>query len=281
MNETKAPLVVVILTKDEEVNVGKAIASVGGRAPVLVLDSGSSDDTVGIAHALGAEVHERPFTDYSTQRNHALDLVKDRFTWVFFLDADEELTPTLWKEIEGCLARDDLDGAYVGYTFHVLGHELRRGGFGGASVLRLMRTARARFRRGINERVDDRQLRTTRLAAKLRHDDHKPLASWFQKHVRYAQREAAEYLSRRDRDPLEGFSWRTKAGRTVGIRWAYDRLPIFARPFAHCARTICIQHAWRDGLPGVMYAAMQSLWYPMLIDLFIYEARRTAPRNAP
>lgn len=269
-----ASVAVVILTLDEEVNIGKAIASVGGRAPVVVVDSGSRDRTREIAAAAGAEVHEHAFVDYASQRNWALELMQSRARWVFFLDADEEVTDELWQDIEAACARDDLDGAYVGLTFFVMGRELKHGGFGGASILRLMRPAVARFARGTNERVDDSQMRVTRLAHKLRHDDHKPLAEWFRKHVRYAQREARHYVEGDDaRRGLAGFSLRTKAGRMIGVRWAYNKMPLFLRPFVHFGRTVVAQSAWRDGLPGLMYAGMQSLWYPLMIDLFIYEAR--------
>lgn len=267
-------IVVVILTLDEESNISKAIASVRGRAPVVVVDSGSRDATRELAKSAGAEVHEHAFVDYASQRNWALEQMQPRFEWVFFLDADEELTDELWGDIEEATARDDLDGAYVGLTFFVLGRELKHGGFGGASILRLMRPAVARFNRGTNERVDDSKMRVTKLAHKLRHDDHKPLAEWFRKHVRYAEREARHYLEDDDnRRGLDGFSMRTKAGRTIGVRWAYNKLPLFLRPFVHFGRTVVAQNAWRDGLPGLMYAGMQSLWYPLMIDVFIYERR--------
>lgn len=268
------PLVIIILTLDEEVNIAKAIASVAGLAPVLVVDSGSRDATRRIARDAGAEVLEHAFVDYASQRNWALEQVRSRFRWVFFLDADEELTAPLLAELQRTIAQDRLDGAYVGLTFVVLGRELRHGGFRDASILRLMRPELARFNRGTNERVDDAHMRVGRLVHKLRHDDHKPLAEWFIKHVRYARREARHSLEGDDaRRGLADFSLRTKAGRTIGVRWAYNKLPLLLRPFLFFSRTVLVQSAWRDGLPGLLYAGMQSLWYPLMIDLFIYEAR--------
>lgn len=266
-------LVVIILTLDEAVNIRKAVASVGDRAPVVVVDSGSTDDTRALAEAAGAEVHEHAFVDYASQRNFALDLVRDRFRWVFFLDADEEIPPALWDDIERTIERDEVDGAYVGLTFHVLGRELRHGPFAGASILRLMRADMARFTRGTNERVDDSAMRVTTLG-KLKHDDAKPLASWFRKHVRYAEREARLYLEQREAGgSLEGASLRTKRGRMVAARWAYDRMPLLVRPFIHLGRAVVMQSGWRDGLPGLLYAGMQSFWYPMLIDLLVIEEK--------
>lgn len=267
-------LAVIILTRDEEDNIAKAIASVEGRAPVIVVDSGSRDATMAIAREHGAQVHEHEFVDYASQRNWALELAQSRFRWIFFLDADEELTPALWDDIDRIVDQDVLDGAYVGLTFVVLGRELRYGGFRDASILRLMRPAIARFARGTNERVDDSAMKVGKLAHKLRHDDHKPLAEWFRKHVRYAQREAMHYVDGDDRKRgLDGFSLRTKAGRMIGVRWVYNKMPLFVRPFVHFGRTVVAQSAWRDGIPGLFYASMQSLWYPLMTDLFIYEAR--------
>ncbi|HWB74349.1 MAG TPA: glycosyltransferase family 2 protein [Nannocystaceae bacterium] len=267
-------LAVIILTRDEEDNIAKAIASVEGRAPIIVVDSGSRDATMTIAREHGAEVHEHAFVDYASQRNWALELAQSRFRWIFFLDADEELTPSLWDDIDHIVREDTLDGAYVGLTFVVLGRELRYGGFRDASILRLMRPAIARFSRGTNERVDDSAMKVGKLAHKLRHDDHKPLAEWFRKHVRYAQREASHYVDGDDhKRGLDGFSLRTKAGRMIGVRWVYNKMPLFVRPFVHFGRTVVAQSAWRDGIPGLFYASMQSLWYPLMTDLFIYEAR--------
>ncbi len=268
-------LVVIILTLNEAPNLPAALASVGKRAPVLVLDSCSTDATAAIAREGGAELHERPFDDYATQRNHALELVRERFRWALFLDADERMTPELWEEIERTLPRNDVDGVYIGWVFEVLGHDLRHGSFGIASNLRLMKTAAARFGRATHERVDDRDMRVIRLEHKIRHADAKPLAEWFRKHIRYAEWEAKHYMEGTDaRRGLEGFGLRTKAGRTVGVRWLYNKLPLFLRPFLHLGRTVVLNSAWRDGLPGLMYAGMQSFWYPMMIDLFIIEEKR-------
>ena len=268
-------LVVIILTLDEEANLGKAIASVGGRAPVVVVDSGSTDRTQAIARDAGATVRVHAFVNYAEQRNFALQFVREEFEWVFFLDADEEMSDALWADVLDTVERDEVDGAYVGLTFHVLGRQLRHGTFANAAILRLMRSSMARFTRGSNERVDDRHMRVAMLPSRLEHADAKPLASWFRKHVSYAEREAQHYLDDRARgDALKGFSLRTKAGRMVGARWAYNKLPLFVRPWVHLGRTVVWNGAWRDGVPGMLYATMQSWWYPLVIDLFIYEARQ-------
>lgn len=265
-------IAVVILTLDEELNLPKALASVAGRCPVVVVDSGSRDRTGEIAREHAAEFVVHPFTDYASQRNWALEQVQDRFDWIFFLDADEELTPALWREIEEVTARGDVDGAYVKLDVRLLGKRLVGGEFGGAMVLRLMRPKLARFGRGINERVEDRGMRVVVLESRLIHRDAKPIGEWFKKHVDYARREALAYVEGLDRPQrLAELNLRTKAGRVAVLRRVYNKLPLFVRPFLNYGRVMLLLGAWRDGLPGVMHAGMHALWYPLLVDLLIYE----------
>lgn len=265
-------IAVVILTLNEELNLPKALASVAGRCPVVVVDSGSRDRTEAIAREAGAEFVVHAFRDYASQRNWALEQVQERFEWVFFLDADEELTPKLWQEIEAMTRRGEVDGAYVTLDVRLLGHRLVRGEFSRARVLRLMRPRLARFGRGINERVDDRDLRVTVLKHRLVHRDARPIGEWFKKHVDYATREAMAYVDGLDRPQrLAEINLRTAAGRVAVLRRVYNKLPLFVRPFLNYGRVMLLLGAWRDGLPGVMHAGMHALWYPVLVDLLIYE----------
>ena len=80
----------IILTKNEEVNITRCINSVRGWVTrVVVVDSGSTDNTVRLAEGLGAEVfHHEPFVHYACQFNWALDNVRVKTRWVYRIDAD-------------------------------------------------------------------------------------------------------------------------------------------------------------------------------------------------
>jgi len=271
---SRAPFAVVMLTFNEELNLPKALASIGERAPVIIVDSESTDGTAQVARERGAEFIVHPFVDYASQRNFALEQVAERFRWIFFLDADEEFSPTLWDEVEATCSKDQVDGAYVRLDVRWLGHRMTHGEFTNSMVLRLMRPEKARFGRGINERVDDRELKIAVLKTRMIHRDARPLTHLFTKHIGYARKEALAYLDGVDRKRgLTGFGLRTKAARMIGIRWAYNKMPLFVRPFALGFRAVVVQGAWRDGIPGLMHAGMHALWYPMLIDLLIYEEK--------
>jgi len=271
---SRAPFAVVMLTFNEELNLPKALASIGGRAPVIIVDSESTDGTAQVAREHGAEFIVHPFVDYASQRNFALEQVAERFRWIFFLDADEEFSSALWDEVEATCSKDQVDGAYVRLDVRWLGHRMTHGEFTNSMVLRLMRPEKARFGRGINERVDDRELKIAVLKTRMIHRDARPLTHLFTKHIGYARKEALAYLDGIDRKRgLTGFGLRTKAARMIGIRWAYNKMPLFVRPFALGFRAVVVQGAWRDGIPGLMHAGMHALWYPMFIDLLIYEEK--------
>ena len=84
---------VVILTLNEERNLPTCLASIAGCDDVIVLDSGSKDQTAEVARAAGARVVVNPFENFAAQRNFADHTVAFKHPWVFHLDADERMTP--------------------------------------------------------------------------------------------------------------------------------------------------------------------------------------------
>ena len=75
-----------------------------------MVDSGSTDDTVAIARSLGADVVEQPWLGFSAQREFALRLPEVRNDWVYFVDADEWVSPQLAGEIAAATGSTDLRG---------------------------------------------------------------------------------------------------------------------------------------------------------------------------
>jgi glycosyltransferase involved in cell wall biosynthesis len=98
-------LTVIILTQDEAADLPACAAPLTGWARIVVVDSGSRDNTVAIAKAAGAEVYEHPFASFGEQRNWALDHCGVLpGTWVLFLDADEVATPAFRAAVEQQMA---------------------------------------------------------------------------------------------------------------------------------------------------------------------------------
>lgn len=101
-------LSVIIITHNEEANIGRTLASVqplvaDGKGEIIVVDSGSTDRTVEIAKSCGAKVFVEEWKGYAAQKNSAIDKVVG--DWVLSLDADEEVDHDLSQAM-----RDTLDG---------------------------------------------------------------------------------------------------------------------------------------------------------------------------
>jgi glycosyltransferase involved in cell wall biosynthesis len=108
-------LSVVVITHNEEANIGRTLASVqpliaDGKGEIVVVDSGSTDRTVEIAKSFGAKVFVEEWKGYAAQKNSAID--KTKGDWILSLDADEELEPSLAVQVS-CLFPMSRDEALV------------------------------------------------------------------------------------------------------------------------------------------------------------------------
>lgn len=106
-----AALSAFLIVKDEAARLPRTLAALEGLADqVVVVDSGSSDATVEIARAAGAEVRFRAWTGYGPQKRFAEELC--RHDWRLNVDADEVVTPALAAEIRALLAQEPAPAAY-------------------------------------------------------------------------------------------------------------------------------------------------------------------------
>jgi glycosyltransferase involved in cell wall biosynthesis len=129
---------VAIVAMDEEANIGRSLASVRWADEIVLVDSGSKDRTREIAKEYGARVVIEPWRGYVAQKQYAIELcTKD---WVLLLDADEEVSPGLAKEIRDAIARPDAASGYKLPRKNLfMGRWIRRGGFYPDPKLRLFK----------------------------------------------------------------------------------------------------------------------------------------------
>ncbi len=99
---SRPPLSVVIITLNEELNLARCLGSVSWAAEILVVDSGSTDRTVEMAAAAGAKVLHHPWEGYGQQKNWAMAQANQ--PWILFLDADEQVSPSLGEEMAAFVA---------------------------------------------------------------------------------------------------------------------------------------------------------------------------------
>ncbi len=140
---TVTSLSVVLITKNEAANIRDCLQSVAWADEIIVVDSGSTDDTAAIAKAMGAQVHVTNWPGFGPQKNRALDYAsKD---WVFSIDADERVTTELRAEIEQAMCDSRADGYYCPRLSQFCGRFVHHSGWYPDYVLRLFKRGAGRF----------------------------------------------------------------------------------------------------------------------------------------
>lgn len=264
---TALPLTLIILTQDEEKNLPECLRSVIGRVDdIHVLDSGSTDGTVALAHGFGVPVHVHPFSGFGQQRNWAIDNIPHAHRWVLHLDADERMTPDLEAELRQLLAADLSEaGFYVPSKLMLDGRWLRHSSGYPVYQVRLFHRDRLRFKdhgHGQQE-VTDGVLGYLK-SAYLHEAYGKGLDDWFAKHARYARREAE--LVWADRSDILTILGRVLGGDRVTRRRALKslayRLPF--RPTLRLLHLLVINRGLLDGRAGIVYARMMAAYEAMV-----------------
>ena len=137
-------LSVVLITLNEAANLPRTLKSVEWAHEIVVVDSGSTDGTQEAARKAGARVFEEPWKGFAGQKNSAIAHATG--DWVLSLDADEEVSAELAREIQELLKQEPAMSAYrVPRLNHFLGRALRHGGYWPDPKLRLFRRGSARF----------------------------------------------------------------------------------------------------------------------------------------
>jgi glycosyltransferase involved in cell wall biosynthesis len=265
---------VLILTLNEEVNIGDCIDSCGFSDDVVVFDSLSSDRTRAIAAEKGARVVEHAFDNYAAQRNAALAGVSYRHPWVFMVDADERVPPELAAEIEAATAKAD-PGTVI---FHMrrmdffLGRWLKHSSGYPTWFGRLVRLGRVHYQREFNEEA----VADGRIGYLDEHLVHFPfnkgIGYWFERHNRYSSMEARMLIAMKserlrpaalfDADP---------AVRRHAVKLLAYRVPL--RPLITFLYFYIVRLGILDGRAGFCFIRMRAA-YELLIDLKVTEMSR-------
>jgi glycosyltransferase involved in cell wall biosynthesis len=231
-----ASLSVILITKNEAGNIRPCLESVAWADEIIVVDSGSSDDTVAIAREMGARVYEHDWPGFGPQKNRALGYASH--DWVFSIDADERVTPKLRTEIEAVIRAEQApDSYFVPRLSNYCGRFMRHSGWYPDLLPRLFKRGKARFS---DDLVHERLIvegATGELKGMLLHYAFDDLEEVLHKVNQYSSAGAQMMLSKGRNASLTGAVLR-------GI-WAF-------------ARTYVLRGGFLDGREGFMLAVSNA-----------------------
>jgi glycosyltransferase involved in cell wall biosynthesis len=225
--DERLPLTVAIIALNAAAQIGPCLASAAFADEVLVVDSGSTDDTVAIARAHGARVEQREWLGFGRQKQHAVSIARN--DWVLCLDVDERVTPRLERSIREALAGRRYRAWRLARRNRFLGRWLAHGEGYPDWTVRLFHRAHASWS---NDEVHEAVLTTTevgRLDGDLLHDSAEDMATYMAKQNRYSTLHAQALYKQ-------------------GVRAGYWRLA--ASPLARFVKFYFLRLGFLDGGPG-------------------------------
>lgn len=271
-------LVACLLTLNEAHQIADAISSLQRVATqILVVDSGSEDETREIAKRLGASVLLHQFDDWSTQRNWAIDEARRRFSpeWILFLDADERLSDALVQEIRSLGSRRDREDVYlIPLRVAFAGRVLRFGSTAHLRLPRLFRPEAARYdQRGVNEQLNIQPgHRVGALSGHIVHLDIDDWTRYIAKHNVYSTLEAAARVRGEQAPPTlrQAIIYPHLRGRWLRVT-ILNRLP--ARPAFRFLYEYIIRGSFLDGYAGFAKCLFVA-WLELSIDMKANELQK-------
>lgn len=232
----------VILTFNEEANIGRTLDRLTWARDIVIVDSFSTDATVAIASRYGqVRLFRRAFAGHAQQWNFAIGATNIATEWFLALDADYVLSDELVAEMAELGPGTDVNGYAAGFRYCIAGAPLR--GTLYPPLIVLCRRGMARYeQRGHTQRVAVSGP-IGALAGKIFHDDRKPLSRWLASQQRYARLEA-EYLLGGDSGRLD------RMDRIRRWGWAAPTLVFFY--------TLVLKGCILDGWRGWFYVLQRT-----------------------
>ena len=264
---------VLILTLNEELNLPGCLESVAWSDDIVVFDSFSADRTVEIAKAAGARVVQHKFDNWSTHQNWAVRNIGFKHPWVLYIDADERCDELLVRELQDIADRGENYAAFgIRRKDYFMGRWLRRAQFYPTWITRVFRPERIQYERLVNPvaTVDGK------LGKLPGHLIHYPFShgihQWYARHNNYSDMEAQDLLREMCGDiHLRNVFSSDPAIRRRALKQIAHHLPM--RPLLMYLYLLVVRRAFLDGMPGLTYCRLRSM-YEYMIDLKVKELRR-------
>jgi len=258
---------ILILTRNEQQDLPGCLESVSWSDDVHVYDSLSTDNTVAIATAAGATVTTREFDNWAAHQNWGLRNIRFKYPWVFYIDADERVTPALRDAMQAAVRNPGNSQAFrVQRRDFFLGTWLRHVQTT-SLYIRLFRPDSVRYERLVNP-VTLVEGPAGQVDGYLDHFPFsKGMTHWLQRHNSYSSLEAQQIMDNRrsqERFSLRrAFFERDFSKRRFHQKELFYRLP--ARPLVKFLLLYLGKRGFLDGHAGLTYAILQSIYEYMIV----------------
>lgn len=277
----KPSISAVVLTKNEEINLPRCLKHLSWVDDLVVVDTGSTDQTVDLAKRLGARVFvEIPSKFYIAEmRNWALDNTGIKTDWVLFVDADEVITEKLHKQILTAIeqASAEVSGFQLCFKFMFLGRWLKHTSGFPSWHDRLLRFGQARFQGKVWESFDTQGRVEQIHEPYLHYGFNRGINAWIDNHQRYADWKAEEMMRiekekvsffQMVKDLICGSADRKRTLERLGTKFGF---------FSPCFRFsyhYFVKKGFLDGFPGLLYSLMMAYYQLMIYLLFLEKKRK-------
>jgi len=266
----------IILTFNEEIHLRRLLESIKDlHAEVFILDSGSTDDTLKIAQAYGAEVQNNPFVNHPKQWDFALKNFDIKTPWTIGLDADQVVTPELFDQLQKFKNIDfeGINGIYFNRKNYFQGSWIRYGGYYPIYLLKMFRTGIGHS--DLNENMDHRFIVPGKtliwkkghlLEENLKEND---IDFWFKKHGKYSDLIAQEEIERMQNlrtQLLKPNLWGNPDEKKAWLKRLWWKLPLGLRPYLYYSYRMIFKLGILDNKTARRFHYLQGLWFRKLVD---------------
>lgn len=272
---------IFIQTLNEEQNLPSCLDSVSWSDDVVVLDSISTDRTEEICRERGVRFFQRPYDGRGPHQNWAMEHIHFKHPWVFYLDADEHMTPELREEI--CAIASNLNeenvAFFCGRKNMFRGRWLKRSMPPGY-IMRFFKPANIRFERLVNPTPIIGGSHGYLRHHFIHYNFSKGITEWLERHNRYSTYEAVEQIRALRERPV---NWKALLSSDANTRRIEAKNISFRLPFRPTLKFLLLfflKMGFLDGGPGLTYCVLQAL-YEYQICLKIEELRRAERGEAP
>lgn len=262
----KLPITVIVPVRNEEKNLPNMLPLLSDFDEVIVVDSQSTDNTPEIVKSFGYQLVEFDWNGhFPKKRNWALRNVPIRNEWVFFVDADEYMTPDFMKGLKAAFqdTKDNV-GYWIYYTNYFMGRLLKHGD--PIHKLALFKKSAGEYER-IDAEDDDKNWGYAGLElheqpvlvggtigtikGKVDHKENRGLEAYVKKHNEFSTWEAIRYL--KNTKKKKELTFRQRVKYTLMDSWWLSRLYFIYIYF--------LKFGFLDGRAGYVYASLKKQYF--------------------